>query len=376
MAVDQETKDYITTHFDSFTAKELSEKYSISKSTVTRIIKGARDDAAKMKAESKQDGAGAGADEKKESTENHPNDDFEWKPDTEERETIELETDDGLHKLLKSAPQNDLDEEADTHGKELTMAAEEEKAEEPDKGQVHEVMQQLTEPDDEEINSLLSGLLGPGDHVPQPKPHAKPNPSRSAKKAPTRAVAVHAPDTPAMTSVPSSALVAQIRLYVQHFGPQLVSVCGEVGSTEQERWLKGINMKTPHDELVGHMSALRGVLVIRNGINMIRSSVMCGCGFAESTAPYVGMNLGGLTAELANKKDELELISTQMVIDSYDFYTEKMSPKHQLFMLVSSTAFACHNRNAQLAMQQAHINNFDTQLFLSNNRHFLCQRLH
>ena len=60
MAVDQETKDYITTHFDSFTAKELSEKFSISKSTVTRIIKSARDDAAKMKAESKQDGAGAG----------------------------------------------------------------------------------------------------------------------------------------------------------------------------------------------------------------------------------------------------------------------------------------------------------------------------
>ena len=101
------------------------------------------------------------------------------------------------------------------------------------------------------------------------------------------------------------------------------------------------------------MCALRGVLVIRNGINMIRSSVLCGCGFAESTAPYVGMNLGRLTEELANKKDELELISTQMVIDSYDFYTEKMSPKHQLFMLVSSTAFACHNRNAQLAMQTA-----------------------
>jgi transposase len=220
MAVDQETKDYITTHFDSFTAKELAEKFKISKSTVTRIIKTARDDAAKMKEESKQDGAGAGAEEKKDSTENHPNDDFEWKPDTEERETIELETDDGLHKLLKSAPQNDLDEEADTHGKELTMAAEEEKAEEePDKGQVHEVMQQLTEPDDEEINSLLSGLLGPGDYVPQPKSQPKPKPARSAKKAPTRAVAVHASESPTMAAVPSSALVAQIRLYVQHFGP-------------------------------------------------------------------------------------------------------------------------------------------------------------
>ena len=146
-------------------------------------------------------------------------------------------------------------------------------------------MEQLTEPDDEEINSLLSGLLGPGDHVPQPKPQAKPKPTRSAKKAPTRAVALLVSDTPAMASVPSSVLVAQIRLYVPHFGPQLVSVCGEPGSAEQERWLKGITMKTPHDELVGHMCALHGVLVIRNGINMIRSSVMCSCGFAESTAP-------------------------------------------------------------------------------------------
>jgi hypothetical protein len=352
MAVDQATKDYITTHFEDFTAKELADKFKVSKSTVTRIIKGARDDAAKMKAD-KKEGDGAGEEEKKDGGEAHPNDDFQWSPDVEERETIQLETDDGLHKLLKSAPQNDLDEEADTHGKELTMAAEEEKTEEPDKGQVHQVMEQLTEPDDEEINSLLTGLLGPGDHVPQPKSQAKPKPARSAKKAPTRAVAVHASDSPAMAAVPSSALVAQIRLYVQHFGPQLVSVCGEPGSAEQERWLKGITMKTPHDELVGHMCALRGVLVIRNGINMSRSSVMRGCGYAESTAPYVGMNLGGLTEELANKKDELELISTQMVIDSYDFYPEKMSPKHQLFMLVSSTAFACHNRNAQLAMQQA-----------------------
>ena len=86
MAVDPETKQYITTHFEEYTAKELAEKFKISKSTVTRIIKTARDDAAKMKEESKGDGEGAGADEKKESTENHPNDDFEWKPDTARKE--------------------------------------------------------------------------------------------------------------------------------------------------------------------------------------------------------------------------------------------------------------------------------------------------
>ena len=35
MAVDQATKDYIFTHFEEYTAKELAEKFKISKSTVT-----------------------------------------------------------------------------------------------------------------------------------------------------------------------------------------------------------------------------------------------------------------------------------------------------------------------------------------------------
>ena len=73
MAVDQETKQYITTHFEEFTAKELADKFSISKSTVTRIIKSARDDAEKMKADKKEgDGAGAGAEEKKNTVRHTP----------------------------------------------------------------------------------------------------------------------------------------------------------------------------------------------------------------------------------------------------------------------------------------------------------------
>jgi len=39
MTVSQDAKDYIVTHFDDFTAKELADKFKISKSTVTRIIK-------------------------------------------------------------------------------------------------------------------------------------------------------------------------------------------------------------------------------------------------------------------------------------------------------------------------------------------------
>ena len=350
MTVSQDAKDYIVTHFDDFTAKELADKFKISKSTVTRIIKQGRDDAAKMKADAKES---AGTEEKKADSKpgEQPNDDFEWSPDTEEREVIELETDDNLHKLLRSAPQNDLDEEGDDAGVVTDAKPEEEEAKEADKSSVHQVMEQLTEPDDQEIDNLLSGLLGPGD----PLAEKKPAPTRK-KKAPqsqpaSRQVAMAT--APSTSRPPASVLVAQIKLYVLHFGQQLESICGRVGSSEQEKWLKAITVKTPYDELCGHLSALRGVLVILNGVNMIRSSVMCGCGLAESTAPYIGMNMSGLTEELAQKRDELQLISTQMCIDDYDFYAQKMSPKHQLFMLVSSTAFACHNRNQQLAAQFA-----------------------
>ena len=357
MVVSQDTRDYIVTHFEDFTAKELAEKFNISKSSVTRIIKQGREDAAKLKADSK-DGAGAGAEDKPEKKPGEQaNDDFEWKPDTDEKEVIEIETDDNLHKLLRSAPQHDMDEEDD--GGALTMAetkeGEGEEAKEADKSSVHKVMEQLTEPDDQEIDSLLTGLLGPGDPL-APAPAPAPKPAR--KKAPaakSRAVApAPAPSVPSgKARPPASVLVAQIRLYVQHFGPQLAAICGAPGSAEQERWLKGVTLKTPYDELCGHMSALRGTLVILNGVNAIRSSVMCACGVAETTAPYVGMQLQGLTDELAQKKDELELVATQMCIDEWDFYSEKMSPKHQLFMMVTSTAFACHNRNAALAAQYA-----------------------
>ena len=153
--------------------------------------------------------------------------------------------------------------------------------------------------------------------------------------------------------VPLAVLVAQIKLYVQHMGPQLESVCGKVGSTEQERWLKTINVKMGREELVGNLAAVRGTLTIVNGVNMIKSSLMCTMGVCETAGPYAGLALQGLTSELAAKQDEIELIATQMTIDNYEFYSQKMKPEYQMFLLCSSSAFACHNRNIQIQAQHA-----------------------
>ena len=130
-------------------------------------------------------------------------------------------------------------------------------------------------------------------------------------------------------------------------------MCGPVGSTEQQRRLKTITPKLSREEIEGTLAAIKGTLVVTNGVNMVRSSVMVGMGLCETAAPYVGMQLGGLTSELANKKAELELIATQMVLDSYDAYAQKMKPEYQLFMLCSSSAFACHSRNMQIQQQHA-----------------------
>ena len=44
-----------------------------------------------------------------------------------------------------------------------------EEVKEADKSSVHQVMEQLTKPDDQDINNLLSGLLGPGDPLAERK---------------------------------------------------------------------------------------------------------------------------------------------------------------------------------------------------------------
>jgi hypothetical protein len=200
------------------------------------------------------------------------------------------------------------------------------------------------------MESLLQGLLKEDPAPPRPP---APAPTRAKAKPSRKSILSQLPPSePVSEQVPKAVLVAQIKLYVNHMGQLLESVCGKVGSTEQERWLKTINVKMAREELVGNLSAIKGTLVITNGINMIRGSVLSGMGVCESVGPYAGLQLAGLTTEIANKQSELELIATQMCIDSYDMMQDRMKPSHQLFMLCTSTAFQVHNRNSQIKAQQ------------------------
>jgi hypothetical protein len=251
-----------------------------------------------------------------------PQDNFEFTPEQGEREEIVLESDDGLGRLLKAAPQFDIDEEDNSGGAGASVNVEVAPTEENKPEEQAMESTPITQVDDREIEGLLAGLLKE-DEPPMPPPPSRASKATRQRKSNSSVVSKLPPADPVSREVPLSILCAQIKLYVQHTGQQLESVCGPIGSTEQQKWLKTITPRMGREEIEGTLAAIKGTLVVTNGVNMVRSSVMVGMGLCETTAPYVGMLLGGLTSELANKKEELELIATQMVLDSYDAYAQK-----------------------------------------------------
>ena len=100
MVLTQEQRDGIEMGMGDFTHAELAEKYKCSRSTVARVIASAKaadkertTNAAESKEETKE---GTADGEEKQSEASPALDNFEYVPETEERSTIELTTDDGL----------------------------------------------------------------------------------------------------------------------------------------------------------------------------------------------------------------------------------------------------------------------------------------
>ena len=170
MALTQEQKDAIEMGMNEFTHAELAQKHGCSRSTIARVIAAAKaadkqrteTAAAESKEgeETKEDDGNEGS-----KTEEKPADNFEYVPETEERSTIiELNTDDGLGKLLSSHAQ--LDPIADAED-ETAADTEEAKVDDAAEDKAFEQIMNNEEgeqigvgPTDAEMESLLHGLLG------------------------------------------------------------------------------------------------------------------------------------------------------------------------------------------------------------------------
>jgi hypothetical protein len=79
---------------------------------------------------------------------------------------------------------------------------------------------------------------------------------------------------------------------------------------------------------------------------------MCGARIAESAAPMIGMNLTNVTKYLDDKRDEIQLAATQMVLDDFDWWEQKQSGKSQLFFICANAIFTCDAANRTQALQQ------------------------
>ena len=108
----------------------------------------------------------------------------------------------------------------------------------------------------------------------------------------------------------------------------------------------------PREELLGVLSSIRGTITLSTSCSTIRNSLMCGAGLAESVVPMVGMNLTNVTKHLDDRRDEIQLACTQMVLDDFDWWEQKQSGKSQLFFICANTIFTCDAANRSHAAQQ------------------------
>ena len=388
MALTKEQKEQIEVEMGDFTHAELAAKYKCSRSTIARVCAAAKAQDAQRSSEAAAATTTTTNNNENNNNNGEPQDKFTYTPETEERQTIELENDEGLGRLLSSHAQ--LDPIADIEEEEKGDDDAEEGATSSPPDEQDKVLGELIDeaeaaaaaaptmggPSEAEVDSMLKGLLGSEDlddddepSLPPPrltsrktKTKASSSPSSfsttgiirsTTKAAPTSFSAVSAPGGGGgkFAHLPASVLVTQCKLYLTHFEEALECITGKTAQ-EKDRFIKAIKVNMPREELLGVLSSIRGTITLSTSCSTIRNSLMCGAGLAESVAPMVGMNLTNVTKHLDDRRDEIQLACTQMVLDDFDWWEQKQSGKSQLFFICANTIFTCDAANRSHAAQQ------------------------
>ena len=375
-----------------FTHAELAAKYKCSRSTIARVCAAAKAQDAQRSSEAAAATTTTTNNNENNNNNGEPQDKFTYTPETEERQTIELENDEGLGRLLSSHAQLDPiadiqeeEEKGDDDAEEEGKNAEGGSPDEHDKvlGELIDEAEAaasaaptMSGPSEAEVDNMLKGLLGseglddddddesslrpPRLASRKTKPKASSSSSsttgitRSTTKAtPTSFSAVSAPGGGGgkFAHLPASVLVTQCMLYLTHFSEALECITGKTAQ-EKDRYIKAIKVNMPREELLGVLSSIRGTITLSTSCSTIRNSLMCGAGLAESVAPMVGMNLTNVTKHLDDRRDEIQLACTQMVLDDFDWWEQKQSGKSQLFFICANTIFTCDAANRSHAAQQ------------------------
>ena len=359
MVISDDVKAGIEREFETHTLAQLSTKYGVSKSSVSRIVAGIKKaDTTRREEASQQTTTAADGDHPQEANSDAAR--FEYVPEEGERTVLELDGEaeaGGLSKLLNAHVSEDpLDiEEPQT---EVTASAPATNGAQPE-GEAAAPTEDLAPAvSDADMDMLLKNLM-PEEDVTSSKKRV---PTRSKAVNPMRrsggTVTAHTPaSSSSRASIPTAVLITQCKLYLQHFPTELEAVTGKTDA-EKERYVKQLKPTMDRNELLGILASIRGTLCIQQSVAAIESSIMVGAGCAQSLCPLVGMNLSSpinVLSELDRQRDAIRRSAVEMVITDFDWYQQKASPSTSLALLLCQTIFAtdAQNRSVQATREPA-----------------------
>ena len=360
-----EKKEYIELNFQDKTLKELALHLGCSESTVSRNIKLIRDadnsnsvaaeTTGVQETETNVDAVGADDTQPAE-----PQlDSYQYTPqDDSQHELIELPrdtADGGLQTLLRShtvadkADQDNLyqfnePQAADTDG---GAPQAEGGSEAPPQAPIDSA-----QIDPSEYDAILEGLLGGNQAQQSGESLMEEAPRSSGRKKRVTKTAGCADDT--KKELPLVVMRTKAMLLLRQFPSVLTELCGSSNTADHDRFKKSISKMKDRDELQGVLDSVSAIITLDSGVRCVTQGIFMGANFAEQVGPMCGAQLQGYSGQLKAHEQAIADLSAQYVIMHYDFFSQKLDPAGQLFLILSNCALQTHNMNSvnQMNMRQ------------------------
>jgi hypothetical protein len=142
----------------------------------------------------------------------------------------------------------------------------------------------------------------------------------------------------------------QLSLYLTSFKRELV----ESGFVPSQEELEAIVRRVPRmqrQELSEQLDAVKGTLCLEHSVAQVVNGSLMMAGVASQVGPMVGLELGGWGQELSRQRDELAMSAKLMVLEDWDWYSDRCSGRSRMCMFMLQSAMSTHNANQ---IKQAH----------------------
>ena len=177
-------------------------------------------------------------------------------------------------------------------------------------------------------------------------------PRSSGRKKRVTKIAGCADDT--KKELPLVVMRTKAMLLLRQFPSVLTELCGSSNTADHDRFKKSISKMKDREELQGVLDSVSAIITLDSGVRCVTQGIFMGANFAEQVGPMCGAQLQGYSGQLQAHEQAIADLSAQYVIMHYDFFSQKLDPAGQLFLILSNCALQTHNMNSvnQMNMRQ------------------------